>query len=174
MTTRTTILALTLFAAFIGMLAFGLTRDPSNVSSPLIGLPVPAFEAQRLADLDTTFDSADLRGEWLLLNVWASWCAACLEEHEMLMRLSEQMPVYGINHRDGLSDARHWLRLNGNPYRASAFDFNGDVGIELGVYKVPETFLVDPAGVIRYKHIGALDEETYHAEILTRIRQEPS
>ena len=162
------------FAALIGMLALGLTRDPSRISSPLIDLPVPAFQAERLGAAEEIFDSATLRGEWSLLNVWASWCTTCLEEHELLMRLSQQLAVYGINHRDTRDEARNWLKVYGNPYRANAFDQDGEVGIELGVYKVPETFLLDPDGVVRYKHIGALDEGVYRQEILARIREERS
>ena len=165
-------LVVVVFAGLVAMLAFGLTRDPSRVSSPLVGLPVPDFRAERLASADESFDSAALRGEWSLLNVWASWCTTCLEEHELLMRLSRQLALYGINHRDTRSEARNWLRVYGNPYRASAFDEHGEVGIELGVYKVPETFLLDPDGVIRYKHIGALDEDAYQRQILARIRGE--
>ena len=162
------------FAGLVAVLAFGLTRDPSRVSSPLVGLPVPAFQAERVASADENFDSATLRGEWSLLNVWASWCTTCLEEHELLMRLSQQLALYGINHRDTRDEAQNWLQVYGNPYRASAFDKHGEVGIELGVYKVPETFLLDPDGVIRYKHIGALDEEAYQQQILARIRGEKS
>ncbi len=164
-------LVVAVFAGLVAMLAFGLTRDPSRVSSPLIGLPVPAFQAERLASADKHFDSTALRGEWSLLNVWASWCTTCLEEHELLMRLSQQLALYGINHRDTRDEARNWLQVYGNPYRASAFDEHGEVGIELGVYKVPETFLLDPDGVIRYKHVGALDEEAYQQQILARIRE---
>lgn len=160
------------FVGLVAVLAFGLTRDPSRVSSPLIGLPVPDFQAERVGSADENFDSNTLRGEWSLLNVWASWCTTCLEEHELLMRLSKQLALYGINHRDTRGEALNWLQIYGNPYRASAFDEHGNVGIELGVYKVPETFLLDPDGVIRYKHIGALDEEAYRQQILARIREE--
>ncbi len=167
-------LVVVVFAGLVVMLAIGLTRDPSRVSSPLVGLPVPAFQAERLSSAEEKFDSAVLRGEWSLLNVWASWCTTCLEEHELLMRLSQQLALYGINHRDTRDEARNWLQVYGNPYRSSAFDEYGEVGIELGVYKVPETFLLDPDGVIRYKHIGALDEKAYREEILARIRGERS
>ena len=162
---------LVVFAILIVMLAFGLTRDPSHVSSPLVGKTLPAFQTERL-QTGEVFDSTTLRGEWSLLNVWASWCATCLEEHELLMRLAQQFPLYGINHRDDRAEAQNWLQVYGNPYRASVFDAHGDVGIELGVYKVPETFLIDPEGVIRYKHIGALTEAVHQREILARVRGE--
>ena len=164
-------LPMVVFASLVAVLAFGLTRDPSRVSSPLVGLPVPDFRAERLASAEEGFDSATLRGEWSLLNVWASWCATCLDEHPLLMRLSQRVALYGINHRDTREEARNWLRVHGDPYRASAFDEHGEVGIELGVYKVPETFLLDPDGVIRYKHVGALDEEAYRRQILARIER---
>ena len=167
-------LVVIVFAGLVVMLAIGLTRDPSRVSSPLVGLPVPTFQAERLSSAEETFDSSTLRGEWSLLNVWASWCTTCLEEHDLLMRLSQQLALYGINHRDTRGEARNWLQVYGNPYRSSAFDKHGEVGIEMGVYKVPETFLLDPDGVIRYKHIGALDEKAYREEILARIRGEKS
>ena len=164
-------LAVAVFVGLVIVLAFGLARDPSRVSSPLIGLPVPAFQVERLDAADERFDSTEIRGEWSLLNVWASWCATCLEEHELLVRLSQQLALYGINHRDTRDEAQNWLQVYGNPYRASTFDEHGEVGIELGVYKVPETFLLDPDGVIRYKHIGALDEKAYQQEILARIQE---
>ncbi len=159
-----------LFGLLIVVLAVGLTRDPSRVSSPLIGHMVPSFRVERLAAPEQLFDSGQLRGEWALLNVWASWCTTCLEEHALLMRLSGQIALYGINHRDARADARRWLQAHGNPYRASIFDAHGDVGIDLGVYKVPETFLIDANGIIRYKHIGALSEDAWREEILPRIR----
>ena len=159
-----------LFGLLVAVLAIGLTRDPSRVSSPLIGHPVPDFRVERLAAPEQFFDSAQLRGEWSLLNVWASWCATCLEEHALLMRLSGQIALYGINHRDARADARQWLQTHGNPYRASVFDERGDVGIDLGVYKVPETFLIDADGIVRYKHIGALSEDAWRGELLPRIR----
>ncbi len=165
-------LAVAAFVGLVAMLGFGLTRDPSRVSSPLVGSPLPEFRAERVASADDFFDSTTLRGEWILLNVWASWCATCLEEHSLLTRLSRRLALYGINHRDTRAEARSWLQVHGDPYRASAFDERGDVGIELGVYKVPETFLLDPDGVIRYKHIGALDERSYREQILARVQGE--
>ena len=167
---------LLLFSLLIVLLALGLQRDPSVVSSPLLNRTVPDFTAPVLEpwESDERFESAGLRDEWSLLNVWASWCVTCLDEHELLMRLSSQIPIYGINHKDVRDDALNWLRERGNPYQRSVFDVDGHVGIELGVYKVPETFLIDPQGVIRYKHIGALTEQAWRQEMLPRIRGEHS
>lgn len=159
-----------LFALLVALLAVGLTRDPTQVDSPLVGQPVPAFEGMLLASPDREFDPAWLRDGWNLVNVWASWCVTCLEEHALLLSLSDLLPVYGINHRDLHADALRWLQRHGNPYRAVVFDGNGEVGIEFGVYKVPETFLVDPAGIIRYRHAGALTAATVEREILSRIQ----
>ncbi len=169
-------LAFIVFVALVVALAYGLQRDPSLVSSPLIDQEVPAFEAPLVMAWDTneTFNSEMLRGEWSLLNVWASWCVTCLEEHPLLMHLASQIPIYGINHKDVREEALHWLKEHGNPYRQSAFDGDGNVGIDLGVYNVPETFLIDAEGVIRYKHIGALTDEVWQGEILPRIRGERS
>ena len=158
------------FAALVALLAFGLGRDPAQVSSPLLGKPLPAFAGEELARPGTAFDPARLRGSWSLLNVWASWCAACRDEHAVLLELAAALPVYGVNHRDHRADALRWLEVYGDPYRASVFDPDGEVGIELGVYKVPESFLLDPDGVVRFKHAGALTAELARREILARVR----
>ena len=157
------------FAALVALLGFGLGRDPAQVSSPLLGKPLPAFAAAELARPETVFDPARLRGSWSLLNVWASWCAACRDEHAVLLELSRRLPVYGVNHRDDRADALRWLEVYGDPYRASVFDPDGEVGIELGVYKVPESFLIDPDGVVRFKHAGALTAALARREILARV-----
>ena len=159
------------FAALVALLGFGLGRDPAQVSSPLVGKPLPAFAAAELARPEAPFDPARLRGSWSLLNVWASWCAACRDEHAVLLELSRVLPVYGVNHRDDRADALRWLEVYGDPYRASAFDPDGEVGIELGVYKVPESFLLDPDGVVRFKHAGALTAALARREILARVAE---
>ena len=161
------------FAALVALLALGLGRDPAQVSSPLLGKPLPAFAAEDLARPGTAFDPGRLRGSWSLLNVWASWCATCRDEHAVLLELAGQLPVYGVNHRDGRADALRWLEVYGDPYRASAFDPDGEVGIELGVYKVPESFLIDPDGVVRYRRAGALTAELARREILARAAETP-
>lgn len=162
-----------LFALLVALLALGLGRDPARVSSPLLGKPLPAFAAEDLARPGTPFDPGRLRGSWSLLNVWASWCATCRDEHAVLLELAGQLPVYGVNHRDGRADALRWLEVYGDPYRASAFDPDGEVGIELGVYKVPESFLIDPDGVVRYRRAGALTAELARREILARAAETP-
>ena len=155
-----------LFALLVVLLAFGLTRDPSLVPSPLVGKPLPAFSATALASPERVLSQADLQGP-ALVNVWASWCVACLDEHPLLLALAKdsRFALYGINHKDTREDAASWLRQHGNPYRLSVFDRNGRVGIEFGVYGVPETFVIDREGVIRYKHIGPLRRDMLEAEL---------
>ena len=158
------------FVALVTLLAIGLTLDPTRVRSPLIDQPLPAFTAEQLLHEGEPFEASQLQGGWSLLNVWASWCVSCLEEHPLLLEWAPQLAIYGINHRDHRTDAQAWLQKHGNPYRASVFDPNGEVGIEFGVYKVPESFLIDPQGVIRYKHIGALTREAWEREIRPRLQ----
>ena len=160
-----------LFAALVVLLAAGLARDPTRVSSPLVDRPLPAVRAELLADPARRFDAAALRGQWSLLNVWASWCVACIEEHALLLEAAGRLPVYGINHRDARADALRWLRRHGNPYRATMHDPDGRVGIEFGIYKVPETFLIDPGGIVRYRHAGVLTEEVLRREFFARAAQ---
>jgi len=160
-----------LFVVVVGFLAVGLERDPRLVPSPLIGKPLPAFELGSLATPETRLSRADLDGEIYLLNVWASWCAACRDEHPLLVDLATQgaLTLIGLNYKDELEDARRWLVQRGDPYRLSLHDPDGRLGLDLGVYGVPETFLVDAAGVIRYKHIGPLTADILTREILPRV-----
>lgn len=147
-----------IFASLIVLLAFGLTRDPSLVPSPLIGKPVPAFVAADLQNPERQLGYADLNGP-AVINVWASWCVACRDEHPFLLELSKdyRYKVYGINYKDTREEAEAWLERFGNPYSFSVADTDGKVGIEFGVYAVPETFVIDRTNVIRYKHIGPID-----------------
>lgn len=146
------------FALLIALLAAGLTLDPSRVPSPLIGRPMPSFSAATVHDPARVVAEAQLSGP-ALVNVWASWCAACRDEHAVLLALAadHRVPVYGINYKDRREDAVAWLRRLGDPYVFSVFDESGRIGIDWGVYGVPETFMIDGAGVIRHKHIGPLD-----------------
>jgi len=162
--------------AFLGLavfLAVGLSLDPSKVPSPLVGKPVPQFSLPTLNDPQRSLGPEELKGQVYLLNVWASWCVACRHEHPLLVSLARQnaIPIYGLNYKDERPAALQWLRQLGNPYKASAFDADGRVGIDWGVYGVPETFLVDAEGVIRYKHTGPLTAEAWETELLPRIRQ---
>lgn len=166
---RLLLVPLALFVALTALLAAGLRRDPGEIPSPLIAKPAPAFQ---LATLDTgtaasLFAPADLRGQVWLLNVWASWCGACREEHPALLDFARQnsVPIVGLDYKDAPADARQWLARLGNPYRVVPVDRDGRVGIDYGVYGVPETFVVDARGVIIHKHIGPLTPEVLAQEI---------
>ena len=166
------VLPLGIFLALVALFAVGLTRDPKLVPSPLVDKPVPAFLLPTVEDIQGEIGAADLSGRVSLVNVWASWCVSCRVEHPFLNDLARrgEIPIYGLNYKDTLPEARRYLEQFGNPYLASAFDADGKVGIDWGVYGVPETFLVDAKGVIRYKHIGVLTPEVWERELLPRVR----
>jgi len=166
------VLPLGIFLALVALFAVGLTRDPKLVPSPLVDKPVPAFLLPTVEDIEGEIGTADLSGRVSLVNVWASWCVSCRVEHPFLNDLARrgEIPIYGLNYKDTLPEARRYLEQFGNPYLASAFDADGKVGIDWGVYGVPETFLVDAKGVIRYKHIGVLTPEVWERELLPRVR----
>jgi len=155
------LIPLAAFLALAIVLSVGLNRDPREVPSPLIDKPAPKFSLSRLDDAGKTVRLEDLRGKPFILNVWASWCVACREEHPVLVEFAKKraVPIYGLNYKDTRLDANGWLARFGNPYDASFFDDQGRVGIDFGVYGVPETFVVDGNGVIRMKHIGPLTPE---------------
>ncbi len=163
-------------AAFL-LLAFflfrGLSLDPREVPSPLIDKPAPAFALTRLDNAAQTVQGADLKGHVWMLNVWASWCVACRQEHPLLVEFSRKklVPIYGLNYKDKRPDGLAWLDRLGNPYDASLFDVDGRVGIDFGVYGVPETFIVDKQGVIRMKHIGPLTPDVLQNEIEPLLRK---
>lgn len=156
-----------LFVVVVALLAVGLQLDPRHVPSPLIGKPLPGFALERLATPGEQVARADLLGEAYLLNVWASWCVACRQEHPLLVELARRgrVTLVGLNYKDERADARRWLAERGDPYRLSLYDHDGRLGLDLGVYGVPETFLIDAEGVIRHKHIGPLDAATYERDI---------
>ena len=160
-----------LFAVLGVMLYAGLSHDPSKIPSPLIDKPLAAFSLATLADPKRQVGGADLRGRVYLLNVWASWCVACRDEHPLLLEMASQkiVPIIGLNYKDQRDDALKWLAELGNPYEMSLSDLDGRVGIDLGVYGVPETFLIDRTGVIRYKHIGPVTREVLQTILLTKI-----
>ncbi|MCL4315823.1 MAG: DsbE family thiol:disulfide interchange protein [Gammaproteobacteria bacterium] len=162
-----------IFAVLVGLLWAGLYLNPREVPSPLIDKPAPEFTLPRLDDPAAQIARKDLLGQVTLLNVWASWCAACREEHPLLVELARtgQVPIYGLNYKDTREDALRWLNGLGNPYTASAFDEQGNVGIDYGVYGVPETYVIDRAGVIRYKVIGPLTEDNLENTVLPLIRK---
>ena len=162
------LIPLIVFIALVGLFAIGLGMDPSRVPSPFIGKPAPAFDLPQLHAPDQRLTQATLRGRPVLLNVWASWCVECRHEHGLLLQLAAQqhIPIYGLNYKDTRADALRWLEEMGDPYVASAADADGKVGIDYGVYGVPETFVMDADGIIRYKHIGALTEKAVAENIL--------
>ncbi|KTD65505.1 DsbE family thiol:disulfide interchange protein [Legionella spiritensis] len=150
----------------------GLSLDPKKLPSSRIGQALPAFQLPVLGEPDSSFTSEEMKGQVALLNVWASWCAACVDEQVFLLRLArEGVPIYGLNYKDDSQNAQRWLTEWGNPYRAIAEDKSGRVAIDLGVYGAPETFLVDKMGIIRYRHAGVLDETTWQKDVLPLVKQ---
>ncbi len=162
---------LALFVLLAALLASGLGKDPRIVPSPLIDQPAPSFELPNLGAPEQVVQSTDLQGKPYVLNVWASWCAACRIEHPVVEALaaSGRVDVIGLNWKDQPDDARQWLRRFGDPYRVNLMDQDGRVGIEFGVYGAPETFLIDAGGVIRFKWVGPLTDEIIQREILPRL-----
>lgn len=162
------LIPLFLFAILVGFLAIGLNRDPHEIPSPLIGKQAPAFELPQLADPQKTFSPDSMKGQPWILNVWASWCVACREEHPVLVELGKLgvAPIIGLDYKDKREDAMAMLARQGNPYVLSAFDANGRVGIDYGVYGVPETYVIDKVGVIRFKHIGPITMELLNKKII--------
>ena len=165
------LIPLAIFLVLVGFLGRGLQLDPREVPSPLIGKPVPAFALARLDDAAQTLRRDDLLGKVWVLNVWASWCGACRDEHPLLVEFARRklVPLYGLNYKDTRPEGLAWLRSFGNPYEASLFDVDGRVGIDFGVYGVPETFVVDKAGVIRYKQIGPVTPEALRDTLLPLV-----
>ena len=165
------LLPLLVFIALVGFLAVGLKRDPHSIPSPLIDKAAPAFSLPRLDAPTERLSATDLRGQVWLLNVWASWCVACRQEHPLLVELSKTglVKMYGLNYKDKRDDALGWLQRLGNPYLQSLSDTEGLVGIDYGVYGVPETFVIDKQGVIRHKHIGPVTEEALRDTLLPLV-----
>ena len=161
------------FILMVGLLGYGLNLDPKKVPSPLIDKPVPTFSLARLHAPQQQISNNELLGEVWVLNVWASWCVACRAEHEFVTRLAQMnlTKVIGLNYKDKPDDAKNWLRQWGDPYSASLMDEDGRVGIDWGVYGVPETFIVDKKGVIRYKFIGPINQGTLDSEIVPLLRE---
>lgn len=161
------------FAVLGILLARGLSLDPRKIPSPLVGKPLPAFSLPTLENPGRKVANTDLRGQVVLINVWASWCAACRQEHPLLMELAQRqvVPVIGLNYKDQRPDAEQMLRTMGNPYGINLVDADGRVGIDWGVYGVPETFLIDKAGIIRFKHIGPITRESWERDLAPLIAQ---
>lgn len=159
---------LVLFILLVGFLAIGLRHDPHEVPSPLIDKPAPAFQLAQLRDPTQSFSAADMRGKVWLLNVWASWCVTCRDEHPLLLQYARSgaLPIYGLNYKDKREDALSWLGELGDPYVLSVSDTDGRVGIDYGVYGAPETYLIDRNGVIRFKQIGPVTPDIWQDKIL--------
>lgn len=161
------------FVVLVALLAVGLTLNPREVPSPLVGKPAPGFALPRLGALEQTFSPEEMKGKVWLLNVWASWCVACRQEHPVLMDLAKTkvVPIIGLDYKDAPEDGLKWLARHGDPYQLAVIDRDGRIGIDFGVYGVPETFLIDKAGKIRFKQIGPVTEEALRTHILPLIKE---
>ncbi len=166
------LIPLLIFIVLVAFLGIGLNLDPREVPSPLIGKPAPIFSLARLDDPSKSMSPKDMLGKVWLFNVWASWCGACRDEHPLLVALSKTgiVPIYGMDYKDTRQDAQQWLDMGGNPYVANAFDVNGRVGIDYGVYGVPETYVIDKKGIIVFKQIGPITEEVLRDKILPLVK----
>jgi cytochrome c biogenesis protein CcmG/thiol:disulfide interchange protein DsbE len=167
------LLPLALFLILAGFLFVGLSHDPREIPSPLIDKPAPAFSLNQLHEPQKTLGTPDMKGKVWLLNVWASWCVSCREEHPLLVALGKAdiVPIIGLNYKDDPSAGKGWLTQHGNPYNVSVMDRDGRVGIDWGVYGVPETFVVDKNGVVRYKQIGPITADALEKTILPLVRR---
>lgn len=167
------LLPLIIFLVIVGFLVVGLHLDPREVPSPLVGKPAPVFDLPLLDQPEKTFSPKQMLGQVWLLNVWASWCGACREEHPLLVALSNAklVPLYGMDYKDTRAEAQQWLNDGGNPYVENAMDIDGRVGIDYGVYGVPETYVIDKAGVIAYKQIGPITEQVLRNKIMPLVER---
>lgn len=161
-----------IFITLVVFFYFGLRHDPREIPSPLVGHPAPAFQLQRLHNPEQTFSPESMRGQVWLLNVWASWCVSCREEHPVLVGFAQsgRVPIIGLDYKDQRVDALRWLDQLGNPYTLSVSDTVGRVGIDYGVYGVPETYVIDKQGIIRMKHIGVVNEDVLAKKILPLVQ----
>lgn len=181
------------FAALVALLAVGLNLNPRDVPSPLVGKPAPTFKLAVLAEPEKTLGPEDFRGKVWLLNVWASWCVSCRQEHPVLVEFSKKVdvPLIGLNYKEvrgdgsfdinkmsadeekklALQRANKWLSEHGDPYRLTVMDLDGRVGIDYGVYGVPETYVIDKAGVIRMKHTGPITPDILAKKIMPLLAE---
>ncbi|MBL8351333.1 MAG: DsbE family thiol:disulfide interchange protein [Burkholderiaceae bacterium] len=164
---------LALFVALAAVLGVGLTLKPREVPSPFIGKPAPPFTLPRLGEPSRQLSADELKGQVWVLNIWASWCAPCREEHPLLVAMGQaaQVPIYGINYKDDPRNAQEWLLKLGDPYAASVVDADGRASIDYGVYGVPETFVIDKTGIVRFKHIGPLTTEVWQRDVLPLVKR---
>jgi len=161
------------FLVLVGFLFVGLFLNPREVPSPLIGKPAPQFTLNQLHQPGKTLGTPDMKGQVWLLNVWASWCVSCREEHPLLVELGKAklVPIIGLNYKDEPAAGMKWLAQNGDPYNLSVVDRDGRVGIDFGVYGVPETFVIDKQGTIRFKQIGPITVEALEKKIVPLVRE---
>ena len=167
------LIPLGIFLVLVAFLGVGLTLNPREVPSPLVDKRAPAFSLPQLEQPNLQFSQKDMLGQVWLLNVWASWCVSCRDEHPFLVELARKrvVPVVGLNYKDKPPEAKAWLKQYGDPYLLSVSDMDGRVGIDFGVYGVPETFVIDRAGLIRYKQIGPVTPQSLEEKILPLVRQ---
>ena len=167
------LLPLVIFVVLAGFMWKGLSLNPSSVPSPLVGKPAPSFELSQLHQAEQMISRDSNLGKVWLLNVWASWCVSCRQEHPLLMQLarSGEVPIYGLNYKDERDEAIQWLQDFGDPYIMSAHDYKGRVGVDYGVYGVPETYVIDKQGVIRHKHTGPVTPQALQDTILPLVRE---
>ncbi len=167
------VVPLIIFSFLVVLCGIGLKYDPSHVPSPLIDKQIPGFSLPELKNPGSMVTADDLKGHVSLLNVWASWCIACRHEHDILVELSNRggVRIYGLNYKDSREEALRWLEKHGDPYIISIFDQKGRVGIDFGVYGVPETYVLDHKGIIRYKHIGPITREILDSTILPLLKR---
>jgi cytochrome c biogenesis protein CcmG/thiol:disulfide interchange protein DsbE len=165
------LLPVSIFLGIVVLLAIGLTMDPRKVPSPLIDKPVPTFSLAPVQGRQLGLASNDLKGEVSLVNVFASWCVACRQEHPLLLEVGRQniVPIHGLNYKDEADDAAGWLDALGDPYTRTGADLNGRVGIDWGVYGAPETFLINADGIVLHKHLSPLTEAIWQKEFKPRI-----
>jgi cytochrome c biogenesis protein CcmG/thiol:disulfide interchange protein DsbE len=154
---------LALFAVLILFLWKGLSLDPRELPSALIDQPFPAFKVVSLLSAERQLSTADLIGRPVLVNVWATWCSSCRQEHEQLLRIaqSNKIDIIGLNYKDNHDSAKKWLATLGNPYQFNIYDASGMLGLDLGVYGAPETYLLDAQSIIRYRHVGIVTEQVW-------------
>ena len=167
------LIPLVLFIVLVIFLAIGLSRDPHEVPSPLINKPAPAFNLPQLKDPSKTFSAAEMRGKVWILNVWASWCITCRDEHPLLIDYAKTgaVPIYGLNYKDQRDDALAWLSELGDPYVLSAADLDGSVAIDYGVYGAPETYVIDQSGTIRFKQIGPVTPDVWTKQVFPLVQE---
>lgn len=167
------LIPLGLFLVLVVFLAIGLGRDPHEVPSPLINKAAPTFRLPQLHEPTRTFSAEDMRGKVWVMNVWASWCISCRDEHPLLLEYARSgaVPIYGLNYKDKREDALSWLGELGDPYVLSAADLDGRVAIDYGVYGAPETYLIDQNGTIRFKQIGPVTRDIWSQKVLPLVQE---